>query len=521
MSWNASRARARIEEFAANVPQIVAESYEDAYMPRYLEEAEQRRKSSIPVTRPLVNLAHTSAVIVDTVHVYANLVNYEEYKLDEGEESERAHARALNFLHLHYGACDRVIEDLTAQRVDFHGPRVHAVVIEPTGGAAQLDRVLAGLELAQQMILLSDLANEEIAERGYTARFRVGIDAGTCVAINSGNGVEQEPLFLGGSANHAAKLAEGSAPGIYLSDRVRSILRLPVVGGLTEERLGQFTSDSIFEIVDSMSGASRSGLVRTRAQNLLEEWRRELDQQKAGTGGASRFKFHYQQPPLSQIDYSRLSPANSIRMPMISLFADLDGYTRYIDHATQTGTIDKAVRALHVIRNELCSVLEKDFGGRKVRFIGDCIHGVAAEGSAVSVDTAGSIREAVKCAGGFQSSFEICKEFLPNTDTLGLAVGLELGPTPVSRVGVRGERSVRLASSVATASSEMRQKACNGRQTAIGEGVQDQALADVNRLFPAGVADDLTYSDAEMMLVDEMPAPAVAASTTTRAHAGS
>ena len=53
---------------------------------------------------------------------------------------------------------------------------------------------------------------------------------GRCIAINNGTGLEQEPLFLGGAANHAAKLAEGSEPGIFLSDNARKLLSLIELG---------------------------------------------------------------------------------------------------------------------------------------------------------------------------------------------------------------------------------------------------------------------------------------------------
>lgn len=96
-------------------------------------------------------------------------------------------------------------------------------------------------------------------------------------------------------------------------------------------------------------------------------------------------------------------------MPLMSMFADLDGYTAYIDQAAANRTVADAVRALHVIRSELQSTLEDDFGGRKVRFIGDCMHGMLAEGTSTAVNAASSIRSAVRCAGGLRSSFDLCQ----------------------------------------------------------------------------------------------------------------
>lgn len=517
MSWEFERAQERIRHLMRSVPQVVAQNFEETYLPRFRREQQERAKSGLPETPPLFELPPGVAVVVDTVQIYVNLINYDEFRLHEGRETERSHARALNFLHLHYGACDRVIDDLAAQRVDYHGPRVHAVVIEPSGRASERDRVIEGLELASQMMTLAELANTEIAGGSYTAAFRVGIDAGTCIAINSGDGVEKEPMFLGGAANHAAKLAEGDQPGIFVSERVAATLGVPLRSATDSVALSDMQVRRLLDSATTMKGPA--GSFEVRARDLLAEWKDDLRTQRAATGGASRFQFHFHKPPLETIDYAKLSPANSIRMPLVSLFADLDGYTGYIDRATASGDVSDAVRALHVIRGELREVLEGDFCGRKVRFIGDCIHGLIAEGNSATTDEAATLRAATRCAGALRSSFGLCKEMLAGVDELGLAIGLELGQTPISRVGIRGERSVRLATSVATTRSEAIQRSCGGRETALGSAAYAVAPADVKGVFPGGApAHDLDFPDAEGLLLSDVSRVSIISSPGDRAH---
>lgn len=522
MTWNIDRARKRVAGLLETVPQVMVESYSD-YLPRVLAENEIRKKQTLPTKRPLVDLPPTRAVLVDTVQVYATLVNYENFRLKEGRETEESHAEALAFLHLHYGACDRVIEGLSAQRVDFHGARVHAVVIEPSGAENARERVLEGLDLAQQIMTLSALANSELGGGRYAAQFRIGIDAGPCIAINSGQGSEQEPLFLGSAANHAAKLASGTAPGIFVSDRVRAILNLPKVGTFTRELTEGIRVNDLVEYSPgtvSRIGRDRRQEVSDRSLQLLEDWKADMRTQKAATGGADRFKFHHHQPPLESIEYEKLSPGNSIRMPLMSVFADLDGYTAYVDQTMRNGTMSSAVRALHVIRGELKNVLQEDFDGRKVRFIGDCVHGLLAEGTSTATDLVASIRSMTKCAGGMRSSFLLCQEMLPGTQNLGLAIGMELGPTPVTRIGIRGDRSVRIASSVATSMSEALQQQCNGRQTAIGPAALNAAPADIKKLFSGGGrVGDFTFDDADMLVLSSVPRVTVISSPADRPHA--
>ena len=188
-------------------------------------------------------------------------------------------------------------------------------------------------------------------------------------------------------------------------------------------------------------------------------------------------------------------PRPPLRLPVVSIFADIDGYTQYIDQAMNARTVSEAVRNLHVIRSELNAVLQEDFSGRKVRFVGDCIHGLLAEGSGTTVDLSDTVDIAAQCAGGLRSSFDLCREMLPNIAQLGLAIGFELGETPISRVGIRGERSVRVASSKATIASEAAQSVCDGYQTKMGDSAWESASYTLRAFFPGQMADDLTYDD--------------------------
>ena len=53
--------------------------------------------------------------------------------MDRERETETSHRRVLSMLHLNYAACDQVADAFEAQRVDFHGSRMHAVIVSPPG----------------------------------------------------------------------------------------------------------------------------------------------------------------------------------------------------------------------------------------------------------------------------------------------------------------------------------------------------------------------------------------------------
>lgn len=487
MAWSYDRARERIHEAVATIPQIRVETF-DVYLPRVRALNETRGEA--PQADMVRDLGRGDAVLVDTVQVYVNVINYNDMRLEAGRESEASHGRALSFLHVHYAALDRASDGAGAQRIDFHGPRMHTVfpVAVPDDGGYQ-EAVRQALRLARETVELSAAGSRDIVRSQVQPQFRIGIDIGRCVAVDSGRKGEREPLFIGSAANHAAKLAEGDQPGIYLSDRVRALFGQMRVGGLAFERRSV------------LSGADASRLLRdgfaedaARVSRKIEAMREDLRAHRDATIGSDGFVFHPQTLPLRGIDYAALRPSNSVRMPMASIFADLDGYTAYVDRAVASGGVGDAVRDLHVIRGELNAVLQDDFKGRKVRFIGDCLHGLIATGEGNQTHLARTVDLATACAGGIRSSFDLCLEHLPTANGLGLAIGCEVGPTPVSRIGIRGERSVRVASSVATLVSEQIQRDCDGRQTRLGPEALRHASSETKRLFDGqGVGTDLDY----------------------------
>ena len=516
MTWQYDQAHERILNLIGEAPTINVRRFSDQYMPLYEARKAELSAAREPVAPPLFDLPKGEAVLVNTVQIYIAITNYDDYRMDEGRETEASHERALRFLHLYYSACDRLIEDGPVQRVDFHGSRMHAVILDQSAAGVTPESIADAFAFIRDFRAVADRANRELANSEFDARFRIGIDAGPCVAINNGTGLEQEPMFLGSSANHAAKLADGPQPGIFISDRVRAILSLPVEGVLESVRnLDESYFDRMVGIRDEMLMADTATASAIRNPNLLlENWRGEIAAKDVPDPTVPRFSFHHQEPPLSEIKFADLSPSNSIRMPVASLFADLSGYTAYVDHAIANGGIADVVRALYVIRQEFQNVVEQDFGGRKVRFIGDCIHAVLAEGDRNETDEPKSVVQSFSCSGGLRSSFDICRDELGNLDSLGLAIGIELGPTPISRIGIRGERSVRIASSVATATSEQMQQDCQDNEVRFGPvaiGVMPAALEDLLQ------ASSVNYDDVAACLSTHEQSP-TAPAVHARAH---
>jgi len=133
-------------------------------------------------------------------------------------------------------------------------------------------------------------------------------------------------------------------------------------------------------------------------------------------------------------------------------------------------------------------VLHSDFAGRKVRFIGDCIHGLAVEGTAQTTDAEETISNLTLCAAGMRSGFNLALAKLKSNGTdassLGLAIGFEYGPMTITRLGIKGDL-VRCSVSRGVLTAEDEQRRCTGAETAIGEIAYDNASDAVRELFGA------------------------------------
>ena len=476
MSWNKERAVKRIDHLLASIPasSVSVENFSEQYFPRRLQQRHIATMTGESQGPPILRLPYQSAVLVEGVHVYANLINFNDYLLEEGRETEASHRRTLQFLHLHYAACDALVEEFDVQRVDYHGARLHAVVATPVGVDQAHARATRAIAFAEALTRLMKEANQTFAGGHLGSSVRIGIDSGSSVAINNGRGVESDPLFLGNPANKAAKLAEGEEPGIFPSSQVRIDLgAAPMTYPFREDLVGLDAPfrDRLFE------SAQAEGIRQRAASRLMKDvhWQNVVSPN-------AKFRFRHVRPPLSALRFAELMPSRSVRMPMTTIFADLDGFTQYVSDSINSGEIAQMVARLHVTRGEMTYVLREDFGGKKVRFIGDCLQGIIAEGNSQTVDMAASVERAVRCAAAIRSSFRLCDEKLGES-SLGLGIGIELGTVPVTRLGRTGNFSVRCATAQGTIGAEDEQKQCSGNETAIGVEAFENGPVKVRDLF--------------------------------------
>lgn len=472
-NWNHDRALQHIDKKLKDVESVTIKNY-----------ARDMSLESIPT-----NVAYR----VDGVHLYADIQNLEDMLNITAVEGTDCHKRTLRFLDQHYRAVKRILDRVDGRRVDFHSQRLHALFTKPYNSEADAEKKRVHRAVATAQLIIDVLAETGDDDQQIpAAKVRIGIDSGLALAVNNGRNGYREPLFLGDPANHAAKLASNNtARGIYLTNSARAVIGLEEKDSPEKSPLAR----------DEVKACQDAAKLDVTSEEIVEEWREDLKNNPIGN-----FQFSRQTPPLCDMDIMALTPANTKRQEMVSLYADIDGFTAYVADNIDENAED-VVRTLHVLRAEMERVVTSDFNGRRVRFIGDCIQALSCDGTVHNTDEEKSVSESTRLAGALRSSFNLSIEQLKQsnveTGELGLAIGLDLGPISVTRLGRHGDR-VRCAIGRKVIESENRQCACKGDETAIGQAAYDAASAAVQKLFGSRrkVA-NLDYVEATEALADD------------------
>ncbi len=470
-TWNESRADKRIQ---ATIDEV---SISDITIKPYVRDTDLR------------SLSNKVAYRVDGVHLYADIVNLEDLLNVTMIEGEMCHRRTLRFLNLHYRAVERILANEDAILVDFHNQRLHSVVAKPYDDEAK--RIHRAIAIGQMIMDVLARTGEDADHPA--AKVRIGIDSGLALAVNNGRRGHREPLFLGEPANHAAKRSGGGkAAGIYLTNNARQKIGLAKV---TSEDAAPLTVDEI------KTSQNEVNLVST-VDKVVKDWEADLKAHPIG-----KFEFSAHTPPYAGLDFERLSVAATRRQDAATVYADIDGFTKFVSRNIADDLNAKhVVRALRVLRSELDAVLHTEFKGRKVRFIGDCVHGLLIEGTCANTNEEDTISNMVLCAGGMRSSFALALKKLhtagTNASSLGLQIGFEFGPMTATRLGMKGDL-IRCSVSRGVLTAEREQGRCKGAETAIGAEAFKKGTQAVRDLFGSNrIRGNLNYPAAVDGLAD-------------------
>jgi len=450
MSWNHQKSLQRIQKHLKNMGEIeVSKLTREANLEELLSET---------VCRDFYG-----------VHVYDQVMNFPQL-VSNGKYLQNDYKRLIQGVHIYQRAVAQMVRDFGGLCIHFQGSKLHALFYHPVDDSRRLAIRAILLQLA-----LKDFV-QTIFNRAFPYDFAVagGADLGHAIGTSDGIKGDRELLFLGSPANHAAKII-GSAHSLHLTSNIYSVLPNDLRGLCTNA--GQdFNDQKLYQLKPVTS---------TTLDNLLKSygisWKRDV--------AAKYVQDEIQRFPLkkivcssaeAEINLDDLSIGSNKRVLAASIFADVSGFTHYIDAAKSKNEKLIALKVFHAIRKEMALVIKSDYNGLRIQYQGDRVQGLFH----LPKDDKSAIAEkAVHAAVGLQSSMQYTlKRSLPKIGELQLKVGIDMGITLVSKLGIRGQRDL-ICLGEAVENAALCEEHCQGGQIGITKQVFQALPSDLRNFF--------------------------------------
>jgi class 3 adenylate cyclase len=438
-------------------------------------------------TTKLTREANLEELLAETVcreiygaHVYVDISNFA-HLASQISSDPHDYKRLIQEVHIYQRLVTEIVQRVGGYCVHFQGAKLHALLYRPLRQHPKLASVCVSGDLASRAVLLQLLLQDFVQAVfnpafSHNEPFTIagGTDLGNAIGTSDGIKGDRELLFLGSPANYAAKIIS-SANRLRLTQATHTALP----GDLQKlcQRVGKDKRG--LDLYQLLPVASQHLDALVKSQKLT--WRRDEM--------IKRVKEEQQRFPLSRIVYSSantsidldsLSIFDNKRVVAASLFADVSGFTDYIDTATTERKKRSALRAFHAIRKEMALVVKEDYKGLRIQYQGDRVQGLFH----LPQDNPAAITaKAVQAAIGLQSSMQhVLHAHLPETGELQLKVGVDLGTTLISRLGIRGQRD-RICLGEAVERADMCEERCEGNQIGITKHVRDRLPDDLQKYF--------------------------------------
>lgn len=414
-------------------------------------------------------LSETTCREIYGAHVYVEVSNFTRLASDEIYSKEN-YKRLIRSLHIYQREVSRIVERdemFDGIRVHFQGSKLHALFYRPIDDGERL----ASRAVLLQLVLrdfVGNVFNPSFPDYEPFA-IAVGTDVGDVIGTKNGSRGDRELLFLGSPANQAAKIVS-SSNRYRLTDNIYDALPddLKEVCAEVEKDLYRIKPVSQ-EDLDEMLLARGITWNREESAKRIKEDREKFPLKDISYGSAKEL-----------INLDSLSIHNNKRVLAASVFADVSGFTAYIDEAETEAERKEALRVFHAIRKELATVVRADYDGLRVQFQGDRVQALLH----LPEDEEDEIvAEAVHTAAGLQSSMErTIKAVLPEAEKLELAVGVDVGTTLASKLGTRGHRD-RVCVGVAVENAANLEECSEGGRIAITSRAYKALQEDLSEHF--------------------------------------
>jgi class 3 adenylate cyclase len=482
MSWNEERARKRVRD----------NDFHD-----FEVDVQDLRR-----TGDFYNLGKKDVRRAEGVHLYVDVPNFHRAVEDAAndQQKQRKLMRAASVLRKAQGDLldQDDIGDIQRQTV-----RLHALAYKPYDSddhsrAAQRAE-LAIIHAITHNTYVLDVFNKVFDDvRNFGSA--VGLAGGTSYIANIGRHGDRELISLGSCANLAAKIL-GGRDTITITKRMHDLMpdclkehfqQDDVVAGVQTYRAKGLRWSEHPGLADEL-GVTWD---EDRWQRRTQEYRDDLPLDQIEISAATAL-----------IDVHSLTERNCKRTTAVAIYADLDGFTRYVQEAETNEKVVSLIRQFHIIRAEFHAVVGTDYDGLVIQHRGDCI--LALLHLPCGDDNhAMRCQRAVDIAIGLQSSMEhALNEHLKDRKEIHVAVGLDVGKAFITRLGKKGRRlTICFGPEVSTA--EALQMRAGAKQIRVSAAIYEQLDDDdAKKQFAASgggyVATALTFPKLDRIKEEE------------------
>jgi class 3 adenylate cyclase len=443
-------------------------------------------------TMDFTNLGKKDVRRAKGVHLYVDVPNFHRAVEDAGNDlqKQRKLLRASSVLRRIQGELmdQDGVGDIQRQTV-----RAHGLVFKPYDGddsPKNGDRAkLAVTHAITQNTYILEVFNDVFNDvRDFSSA--VGLSSGTSYLANVGKTGKRELISLGTCANLAAKVI-GGKDTITITSEMYNVLP-----NILQE---YFVKDEeVAGVITYRATGLRWTAFPELAKKLGVVWKAYAWRKKTVE---HRDALNLSEIEISDatvlVDVSSLSERNSKRTGAVAFYADLDGFTRYVQEAETDEKVVSLIRQFHMIRSEFHSVVETDYEGLVLQHRGDCILGILHLPSGQSFH-ADRCQDAVDLTIGLQSSMEhVLNEHLADRKEIHVAIGLDVGKVIVSRLGKKGER-ITICFGAEVTEAERLQYISSAKQIRISTEVyaqldDEEVKQEFTKRGSAYVATDLTF----------------------------
>lgn len=368
----------------------------------------------------LHNLTDKKCRVLDAAHLYVDFVGVDnQLNKDTSDDDLKQMIQAM---HAYTRVAIDAVETKPSEpgrKVQFQGLRTHAIFFKPyKDPAGMCHNAIAAL--CYLRIFVRDHFKPTFPSYP-NAKLYAGLDWGSTLATNIGTGEDREPLFIGDAANQPAKkLAADQRKALALANGAFEALKGGPLDSFLYDDIKALDLSSETKVLEALGlSADVTDLGKT-LESTLESYPLE-------DISISQLR--------SNVVWERLGPTENRRVHATTIFADLSGFTKFVEtHMQDYESLKEAVQILHVARREFNRVATGLYGFQRVAYQGDRLQAFRRDDLIPASD-------AVEACIAIRASLqEVIHEKLEASKQLGISTGADSGEVVLSRVGKRGTR---------------------------------------------------------------------------------